>query len=77
MSDLTERLRALAEKCWEYPYNIDVPLTDAKLAAIDALHRKVIRLTTGDHTVCPTCDEDTYGLWPCDTARILHPKEEQ
>ena len=43
MSDLTERLRALAEKCWEYPYNIDVPLTDAA-DALEAAEAELARL---------------------------------
>jgi len=45
--------------------------------AIDALHRKVVHLLDGDMTICPTCDENTYGRWPCDTARLLHPEVTQ
>jgi hypothetical protein len=50
----------------------------AVLDAIDALHRKVIHMTNGvDFITCPTCDENTYGMWPCDTARLLHPAPEE
>lgn len=44
------------------------------LEAIGTMHRKVIHLTTGDVTVCPTCDD--YGGWPCDTARLIYPDEQ-
>ena len=82
MSDLTEQLRGRAYSGRTFADIASeaadaLEAAEAKLATIDALHRKVVRLTTGDVTVCPTCDEDTYGLWPCDTARILHPEEEQ
>ena len=55
------------------PLVSDLAVAADLLDAIDALHRKVIHLTTGDITICPTCDENTYGAWPCDTARLLHP----
>lgn len=54
----------------------DAETAEAKLAAIDALHRGEYDVDPDSFTMgqkfCVTDDEE----WPCRTHRILHPEEE-
>ena len=81
MSVLTERLRNVTYMddaeylCAQAADALEA--AEAKLAAIDALHRGEYDTDPDSFTIggvfCITDDEE----WPCETHRILHPEEEQ